>query len=70
MSGGADPTRAERQRWHRQRQRTGKTALTVYVSDDFVEAMIERGAISQKEAQDRRLLADRLGNIIEAVLIS
>ncbi|MBK0400638.1 hypothetical protein H0I76_15675 [Limibaculum sp. M0105] len=60
---------AKRQRWQRARQRAGKSALVVYVSDEFISALIEGGQISKKEAEDKHLLADRLGNIIEAMLI-
>jgi len=70
MTGRKASSGAERQKWHRARQRAGKAALTVYVSDDFLFSLIERGQISKKEAEDKRLLADRLGNIIEAMLNS
>lgn len=70
MTGRRDPSNAERQKWHRRRQRAGRSAFVIYCADDFIETLIERGAISEKEASDKHLLAERLGNLIEAALIS
>jgi hypothetical protein len=63
-------TGAAREALRRQRERLGIRVYSIEVFDDAIEAMIDRGEISEFDAQDKALVSRALARLIDGFLRS
>ena len=65
MTQRPDRTAAARMRAWRLRRRLGIRHARVYIDEELVPALVDRGLIDEDEASDPHLLAERLGQLLE-----
>ena len=62
----ADPTRAERLRRFRQRERSGALVVSVELSRDVLDELVRGGSATDEDLADKQ----RLGSIVGALLLN
>ena len=65
MTGRAPTPAAKRQRRHRTRRAAGVRVVLVEIGGDVIQALIQRGWLSEADIGDRQVLAEALADLAE-----